>query len=78
MSTKTKPAKAAPAKAAPKDVSFTTSGDEPAPFNLRIGSEVIRPVRSADGKLVWIVPADLLEQFDRHTFVQTGRIVKVR
>lgn len=76
--TKTGQQKAAPkSKAKPKTVAYAATRDT-VPFVIRIDSEHVRPVRGKEGIPTWMIPSELEDKFKKHTFVVTGRIVKVK
>lgn len=62
-------------------VAYISSQDEPQPFPLLIGPSAEETVTGvwdhARRRVVWYVPKELAERFDRHYQVQTGRIIKV-
>ena len=71
-----KPAVKAPLKApvtARAEVVYESREKEPSMFE----AAEYWPIRNhANGRLEWSVPASDVERFERHFFVQTGRIVR--
>lgn len=62
----------AAAPAADADISFKTATAEQRAFDVMD----IRGRLLDDGHCYWDVPADLVERFERHVFVATGRIIR--
>lgn len=75
--TKKSPKKTAPERAVSKKpavVRFRSTGTEPSGFDVN----GITPIREPDNKhLVWEVPAERADIFERHHHVQFGRITRV-
>ena len=58
---------------APAEVVYESREKEPSMFE----AAEYWPVRNhSNGRLEWTVPANDVERFERHFFVQTGRIVR--
>jgi hypothetical protein len=53
-------------------VRFNSTRHEPVAFDFGGFS----PARLGDGRLQWRIPADRAEAFDRHHWVETGRIAR--
>lgn len=63
-----------------KEALFVSASEEAVSFNIMVGrgrGDNIIGNRMSNGHVIWRVPVSLVEQFERHQFVKTGRIVRV-
>lgn len=57
---------------------YASHDPEPIKFSIMVRNVVIAPTRDAKGvRLVWSVPDELVELFDIHTHIKSGRVIKV-
>jgi len=75
MSTKKTATQLAP-EAAPETgtVNYINTRAESAPFNLKVGDEIVKPVIQPNNSYVWPIPKQILNQALRHTHLVTGRL----
>lgn len=57
---------------------FVSANDEPQTYDIRLDtSTVVRGFwNNAEDRVIWRVPNKLLERFERHSFVSSGRVLK--
>ena len=75
MSTKKTATQLAP-EAAPETgtVNYINTRAESAPFNLKVGDTIVKPVIQPNNSFVWPIPKEILSQALRHTHLVTGRL----
>jgi hypothetical protein len=74
---KAKPTKAAKAsEPVVTAVNYISSRQESAPFDLKIGEDIIKPVLMRDNSLVWPIPKALLSRAKNHAHIATGRLIE--
>ena len=61
----------------PKNIEYISKESEPIRFEVQyVGGGWPCRQKLNDGRLIWIVPSSEAENFEKHHFFQTGRIIK--
>lgn len=69
--------KAAPAKQPERGtIDYVSARAESAPFALKIGDSIVKPVIQPNNSYVWPIPKELHAQALRHTHILTGRLTE--
>ena len=67
--------KKAPAKTETGTVNYVNPRQEDAPFSLKVGEHIIKPIIQPDNSYIWASPKEILSQALRHSFIMTGRLI---
>tara|TARA_R110002167_G_scaffold296140_1_gene500627 strand:+ start:174 stop:395 length:222 start_codon:yes stop_codon:yes gene_type:complete len=67
--------KKAPAKTETGTVNYVNPRQEDAPFSLKVGEHIIKPIIQPDDSYIWSIPKEILNQALRHSFITTGRLI---
>ena len=67
--------KKAPSKTETGTVNYVNPRQEDAPFSLKVGDSIVKPVVLSDDSYIWPIPKEILSQALRHSFITTGRLI---
>ena len=67
--------KKTPSKTETGTVNYINPRQEDAPFSLKIGDSIIKPIVQPNNSYIWAIPKEILSQALRHSFIVTGRLI---
>ena len=67
--------KKTPTKTETGTVNYINPRQEDAPFSLKVGDSIVKPVIQPNESFIWPIPKEILSQALRHSFITTGRLI---
>tara|TARA_R110002126_G_scaffold33758_5_gene105412 strand:- start:170 stop:391 length:222 start_codon:yes stop_codon:yes gene_type:complete len=67
--------KKTPSKTETGTVNYINPRQEDAPFSLKVGNSIVKPIIQSNDSYIWPIPKEILSQALRHSFIVTGRLI---
>ena len=67
--------KKTPSKTETGTANYINPRQEDAPFSLKVGDSIVKPIIQSNDSYIWPIPKEILDQALRHSFITTGRLI---